>query len=186
MNDEKPSLLDRLGRNRRLKSEICAQRERLYRLAWSWCHDQYLADDLVQETLARGMAKIDNLRDETRLQVWLTRIMANLFRDQFRKQREETGNEIEPVEEEETPERAANRSQLVQRTRDAIAALNEDQRQIVTLVDIAGFSYADTAKILDVPVGTVMSRLSRARGRLRDYLERSQVIERKVVPLRKQ
>jgi len=185
MSEKTPSLLSRLGRNRRLKNAICEQRERLYRLAWSWCHDQHLADDLVQETLARGLAKIDTLREESRLQVWLTRIMANLFRDQFRKQREETGTDIEPVENEETPERAADRSQLVQRTRAAIAALNDDQRQIVTLVDIAGFSYADTARILDVPVGTVMSRLSRARGKLREHLERSPVTQAKVVPLRK-
>ena len=183
MNEDKPTLLARLGRTKRLRNEVCAQRERLYRLAWSWCHDQHLAEDLVQETLARGLSKLDSLRDESRLAVWLTRIMANLFRDQFRRQREETGTEIEPVEEEETPERAADRSQLVQRTREAIAALNDDQRQIVTLVDIAGFSYADTARILDVPVGTVMSRLSRARGKLRQLLERKPDSPAKVVPL---
>jgi RNA polymerase sigma-70 factor (ECF subfamily) len=111
--------------------------------------------------------------------------MANLYRDQFRKTREETGLEIEPVEEEETPERTTDRSQLVQRTREAISALNEDQRQIITLVDLSGFSYADTARILDVPVGTVMSRLSRARGKLREQLEQRNVTTSKVVPLRK-
>ncbi|HHI77601.1 MAG TPA: sigma-70 family RNA polymerase sigma factor [Gammaproteobacteria bacterium] len=179
-----PSLLDKLGRNRRLRHEICAQRERLYRLAWSWSHDQHLAEDLVQETQARALAKLDSLRDEDRLAVWLTRIMANLFRDQFRRQREETGQEMEPVHE-ETPEEAAGRSQLVQRTREAIAALNDDHRQIITLVDLAGFSYADTALILDVPVGTVMSRLSRARGRLREQLRQVHEEGRVVVPLRK-
>ena len=186
MSEKKPSLLSKISRNRRLRNEICAQRDRLYRLAWSWCHDQYLADDLVQETQARAIDKLDSLREETRLGVWLTRIMANLYRDQFRKTREETGIEIEPVEEEETPERSTDRSQLVQRTRDAISALNEDQRQIITLVDLSGFSYADTARILDVPVGTVMSRLSRARAKLREQLEQRDVTTSKVVPLRKQ
>lgn len=186
MTDKKPSLLEKFSRTRRLRNEICAQRDRLYRLAWSWCHDQYLADDLVQETQVRALNKLDSLREESRLAVWLTRIMANLYRDQFRKTREETGLEIEPVEDEETPERSTNRSQLVQHTRDAIAALNDDQRQIITLVDLSGFSYADTAQILDVPVGTVMSRLSRARVKLREQLEIRSVNKTNVVPLRKQ
>jgi len=185
MSEKKPRLLSKISRDRRLRNEICAQRDRLYRLAWSWCRDPYLADDLVQEAQARALDKLDTLREETRLAVWLTRIMANLYRDQFRKTREETGMEIEPVEDEETPERTADRSQLVRRTRDAIGALKEDQRQIITLVDLSGFSYADTARILDVPVGTVMSRLSRARGKLREQLEQRNLGADKVVPLRK-
>ncbi len=185
MSTIKPTILSSINRNRRLHSEICAQRNRLYRLAWSWCHDKYLADDLVQETQARALDKLDSLREETSLAVWLTRIMANLYRDQFRKTREETGIEIEPIEDEETPERAADRSQLVKRTREAIIALKEDQRQIITLVDLSGFSYADSARILDVPVGTIMSRLSRARGKLREQLEHKIERTERVIPLRK-
>lgn len=183
--EQSPSLFGKLGRNRRLRTEICAQRERLYRLAWSWCHDQHLADDLAQETLTRALSKLDNLREDSRLAVWLTRIMANLYRDQFRRKREETGQDIEPVSE-ETPEEATDRSQLVMRTREAISTLKDDHRQIITLVDLSGFSYADTAQILDVPVGTVMSRLSRARKRLREELEKAHVTPSSiVVPLRK-
>ncbi len=187
MQDKTPSaLIKKLGRNRRLRNAICAERERLYRLAWSWSHDQHLAEDLVQETMARGLAKIDTLREEARLQVWLTRIMANLFRDQFRKQKEETSQDFEPVSE-ETPEEVTDRSLLAQRTREAIDSLNDDHRQIITLVDLSGFSYADTAQILDVPVGTVMSRLSRARKRLREQLEKTHGAPSStvVVPLRK-
>jgi len=183
--EESPSLLGRLGRNRRLRTEVSAQRDRLYRLAWSWCHDQYLADDLVQETLTKALSRLDSLREESRLGVWLTRIMANLYRDQFRRKREETGQEIEPISE-ETPEDATERSLLVVHTRAAISALKDDHRQIITLVDLSGFSYADTAQILDVPVGTVMSRLSRARKRLREELEKAYVTSSSVVvPLRK-
>lgn len=179
------SLFHKLGRNRRLRHEICAQRQRLYRIAWSWSHDQHLAEDLVQETMTKALTRLDSLREEARLAVWLTRIMANLFRDHFRKHREETGQDLEPVSE-ETPEEAVDRSQLVQRTRAAIDTLNDDHRQIITLVDLSGFSYADTAQILDVPVGTVMSRLSRARKRLRETLEKSHApLSAVVVPLRK-
>ncbi len=179
-----PSLLERLGRTRRLRSAICDERERLYRLAWSWSHDQHMAEDLVQETLVRALDKLDSLRDEARLAFWLTRIMANLFRDQFRRQREDTGQDADPVTE-ETPEETAGRSQLIQHTREAIIALSEDHRQIITLVDLAGFSYADTAQILDVPVGTVMSRISRARKRLRKLLTQVHPNDRVVVPISK-
>jgi len=186
MQEQKPlSMFEKLGRNRRLRNEICEQRERLYRLAWSWSHNQHQAEDLVQETMARALAKLDTLREEARLAVWLTRIMANLFHDQFRKQKEETGQDFEPVSE-ETPEEVTDRSLLVQRTRAAIDTLNDDHRQIITLVDLSGFSYADTAQILDVPVGTVMSRLSRARKRLREQLEKAHPAPSSVViPLRK-
>lgn len=185
MKDQKPSLIQRIGRNRRLRAKVSEERERLYRIAWSWCHDRYMADDLVQETQVRALTKLDSLREEERLAVWLTRIMANLYRDHFRKTREETGMEIDPGQDDATPEVATDRSQLIERTRQAISRLNEDQRQIITLVDLTGFSYADTARILDVPVGTVMSRLSRARKKLREQLEIKDTGQNKVVALRR-
>lgn len=185
MQTKKISLLQKFGPNRKLRAQVCEQRERLYRIAWSWCHDQHLADDLVQETQARALDKLDKLRDESRLAVWLTRIMANLYRDHYRKNREETGLDVDTAIDDETPELTTDRLQLVQRTRAAIASLSDDQRQIISLVDLASFSYADTAKILDVPVGTVMSRLSRARSKLRERLERPLQSQQKVVPIRK-
>ena len=84
MSESKTNLFGSFGRRRRLQRQIGAERDRLYRIAWSWCHDSYQADDLVQETLARALAKVDNLREESRLQVWLTQILANLHRDHYR------------------------------------------------------------------------------------------------------
>ena len=69
--------------------------------------------------------------------------------------------------------------------REAIEQLKQDQRQVLTLVDIAEFSYADTAAILSVPVGTVMSRLSRARQRMREILEQQGIGHAEVIPLRR-
>ena len=60
-----PSLLERLGRTRRLRSAICDERERLYRLAWSWSHDQHMAEDLVQETLVRCLLYTSDAADES-------------------------------------------------------------------------------------------------------------------------
>ncbi len=173
------------GRRRRLRSQICAERDRLYRIAWSWCHDSHQADDLVQETLARALARIDSLREEGRLQVWLTQILANLYRDQFRRAAPETGLDSDDLPGHDDPEQAANRTQLIARTREAIERLSDEQRQVLTLIDVAGFSYADTAIVLDVPVGTVMSRLSRARRRMREILEGQGIANSDVVPLRR-
>lgn len=179
------TLFGNIGRRRRLRNQISGERDRLYRIAWSWCHDRYLADDLAQETLARALTKIDSLREESRLQVWLTQILANLYRDLFRRPPTETGLETDTLIAADDPEHAADRNQLIARTRVAIAQLNDGQRQVLTLVDIAEFSYADTAAVLDVPVGTVMSRLSRARRRLREILEQQGIGHADVVPLRR-
>lgn len=174
-----------LRHRRRLRARICDERERLYRIAWSWCHDTHLAEDLVQETLTRALAKLDRLRDESRLQVWLTQILANLYRDQYRRVRPDTGLDAASLVARDDPEEAAELNLLVARTRRAIALLKDDQRQVLTLVDVAEFSYADTASILDVPVGTVMSRLSRARRHLREILERQGIGDAEVLPLRR-
>lgn len=185
MSEIYQQLLGGFGRRRRLRSQICAERDRLYRLAWSWCHDSHQADDLVQETLARALVKIDSLREENRLQVWLTRILANLHRDHYRRSRTDVDLGSADLRAEDDPEHAADRSLLLLRTRQAIEMLNDSQRQVLTLVDIADFSYADTASILDVPVGTVMSRLSRARASLRETLEQQGIGHADVIPLRR-
>ncbi|MCB1759514.1 MAG: sigma-70 family RNA polymerase sigma factor [Gammaproteobacteria bacterium] len=183
--NSKFSLFGQFGRRRRLRSQICAEQDRLYRIAWSWCHDSCQAEDLVQETLARALSKVDNLHDEQRLQVWLTRILANLHRDHYRRTRPESSLEGDALTAEDDPEYAACRSQLIALTRQAVALLGQDQRQVLTLVDIAQFSYADTATILGLPVGTVMSRLSRARRRMRELLEQRGIGDADVVPLRR-
>jgi RNA polymerase sigma-70 factor (ECF subfamily) len=185
MSNKKGALFAGFSRHRKLRGQICAERERLYRIAWSWCHDSSQADDLVQETLARALAKIDSLREQSRLQVWLTQILANLYRDQFRRIQPETGLEADILPAQGGPEDTTDRSQLIAHTRDAIDSLKDDQRQVLTLVDIAEFSYADTAAILGVPVGTVMSRLSRARRRMREILEKQGIGRAQVVPLRR-
>jgi RNA polymerase sigma-70 factor (ECF subfamily) len=185
MSENKGKLFVNFGRQRKLRAQICAQRDRLYRIAWSWCHDSHQADDLVQETLARALAKLDSLREESRLQVWLTQILANLYRDQFRRVQPETGLETDLLPGTGDPEDTTDRSQLIVRTREAIEQLKYDQRQVLTLVDIAEFSYADTASILSVPVGTVMSRLSRARQRMREILEQQGIGRAEVIPLRR-
>jgi RNA polymerase sigma-70 factor (ECF subfamily) len=161
-------LLD-FGGRRRLE----AMRPRLYRLAYAWCHDASLADDLAQEALAKAMARQDQLREEAALEGWLFSILNNCWRDHLRNRRDFA--DIEDVDEvvlshDDSPEKLYASRQATRRVRRAIASLPMAQRQVVTLVDIEECSYAEVAAILAVPVGTVMSRLARARQALKATL----------------
>ncbi len=157
----------------RLKTGIEAQRGALYRLAFAWCHDAALADDLVQETQLRALDRAAQLRDPARLKSWLCSILANALRDHFRRSRAfENVDDLDeavladPV----TPETASASARLVLRVRAEVGRLPMGQRQVVTLVDLEGCSYAEVSEILSVPIGTVMSRLCRARAALRERL----------------
>jgi RNA polymerase sigma-70 factor (ECF subfamily) len=171
-----------LGRALRARAE--ALRPKMYRVAYAWTHDAALADDLAQEALARGLERLGQLREAGRLEAWLFRILANCWRDALRQRIdaddiEEHSALLESAE--PGPEQSHATVQLAGRVRAAIAALPAGQRQVVTLVDLGEFSYADAATILEVPVGTVMSRLCRARATLRQLLASDAPAE--VVPL---
>lgn len=162
------SFLDFSGRRR-----LTAMRPRLYRLAYAWCHDGHLADDLAQEALIKALARRGQLREEAALEGWLFSILNNCWRDHLRGRREfadiDTLDEV-ILSDEPGPERLYASRQTANRVRDAIAALPMAQRQVITLVDIEECSYAQVANVLEVPVGTVMSRLSRARQALKQRL----------------
>jgi RNA polymerase sigma-70 factor (ECF subfamily) len=128
------------------------------------------ADDLVQETLARALAHIDSFEPGTNMQAWLFTILRNLFRSEYRKRR----REVEDVE-----GRFADglQSQPDQDSklefadfRAALAQLPPDQREALILVGAAGFSYEEVAKICGCAIGTVKSRVNRARNRLAEML----------------
>lgn len=158
---------------RDLRARLEGLRPRMYRVAFAWTHDRALADDLVQEALARALERFRQLRDPERLEPWLFRILTNCWRDAMRG-RVDTDDidelAVEIASAAPGPEQAHDASQTAARVRAAIASLPVGQRQVVTLVDLGEFSYGDAAEILQVPVGTVMSRLSRARAALRDSL----------------
>lgn len=164
------STLSRLTAQLCLRRQVRALRPLLYRLAWSWCHDAQLAEDLVQETLARGLERIHQLRDPEQLKPWLCRILSNLHKDALRARRECVDCDEVELAAEHTPETELRRTESIAQVRAAIARLSEDQRKVLTLIDLMEFSYADVAQILEVPVGTVMSRLNRARCRLKELL----------------
>ena len=156
----------------RLRRQIEGLRPRLYRLAYGWCRDPHAADDLVQDTLERALTRLAHLRDEERLEVWLVRIMHNRHLDLIRARRD-----FDPIEDDRlgedrsSPEAETEQERLAHRIRAAVAQLPPDHRHVLLLVDLEEFTYAEAAAALGVPIGTVMSRLSRARGRLRAFLE---------------
>lgn len=163
---------------RRLKARIAAYRSRLYRSAYAWCHDPAQADDLVQETLVKAISRLRTLHDEEALRPWLYRIMTNCHRDWLRRQRDTVDPEDAGLACEDCPQMNAERAQTVRSVREAIRALSDDQRKVVTLVDLEGFSYGEVAEILEIPIGTVMSRLSRARQQLKRRLLRDAAASR--------
>ena len=157
---------------RELVEQIKASRVRLYRLAFAWCHDAALADDLAQEALTRGLARLEQLRESGRLMGWLFAILNRCWIDHLRARREDLDDETlaELPSDLPGPEAHAERQETVSRVRAAVASLPLGQRQVLTLVDLEDFSYAEVAEVLAIPIGTVMSRLCRARGSLRGLL----------------
>ncbi len=167
-------ILSIFGRTEGLQGQLEQIRPRLYRLAYSWSHNAALADDLVQETLIKALKSANQLRDPALLNSWLFSILANCLRDHYRKYREM--DDIDELEDfhfahENTPENVHSQSQIISRVRDAVSKLPLGQRQVLTLVDLEELSYIEVASILDIPMGTVMSRLCRARLAMKTLLK---------------
>ena len=162
------------GRGPALRREIESSRDMLFRMAYAWCHDASLAEDLAQASVEKALRATGQLRDPAKLKAWLLQILANCLRDHHREARDFV--DIDSVADVvaatgATPEDARASAELVGRVRSAVAALPLGQRQVVTLVDLEECSYTQAAEVLDIPIGTVMSRLCRARRALREALE---------------
>ncbi len=161
-----------LCKDRSTVKQIKSCRDRLFRIAYSWCHDAMLADDLVQDALSKAIQKIDQLKNEQSMEAWLFAILNNQWREYLR--RNKPCEDIDDVvyQHNKTPEYWHGRQQTVDQVQQAIADLPLTQRQIISLVDLEGMSYAGVSTALNIPVGTVMSRLSRARKNLQQKLQK--------------
>jgi RNA polymerase sigma-70 factor, ECF subfamily len=129
------------------------------------------ADDLVQETLVRALAHIDSFEPGTNLAAWLFTILRNLFRSAYRKRKRE-------VEDSDGRFAATLTNRPEQGSRlefkefqQALAKIRADQREALILVGASGFSYEETAEICGCAVGTVKSRVNRARAKLAELLD---------------
>ncbi|WP_414471901.1 RNA polymerase sigma factor [Microvirga sp. M2] len=151
----------------------------LRRYAWALLRDDEAADDLVQDTLERAIRHWSRRRDGD-LKAWLFAIQRNLFLNDVRG-RKVRGIQVgvEALEMSATldpPDAHAGLRDILT----GLDALPEEQRSVLLLVGVEDLSYEQVAQVLEIPMGTVMSRLSRARGRLREFMEngRSAVLRR--------
>ena len=169
------AILSFLFHSRQWRDSLEAARPALYRVAYAWCRDAALADDLVQEATTKALERGDQLRDPTRFKGWLFAILSRCWHDHLRSRHPH--EDIDELADEylaggSTPPEEAERRQTVARVRAAVARLPIGQRQVLTLIDLEEFGYAEVGEILAIPMGTVMSRLHRARRALREDLLR--------------
>src|SRR5246127_3456023 len=157
----------------------------LRRYARALMRNRANADDLVQDCLERAVGRWHQRRDGD-VRAWLFTILHNLAVNQFRKAASRGRHvAIEEISEDSFGEAAVQEQKLIYRdVLEKLARLPEDQRAVLLLVAVEDLSYAEAAKVLGVPVGTVMSRLSRARERLQQEIEGGAAISSNVVSMR--
>ena len=156
------------------EDELSAQVGRLRRIAFVLLRDRDEAEDLVQETLARAIAGAGGWDRERELGPWLAGILRNTYRDGLRRSqvRRRAADSLAAAAPTAAAPEAHGRIELDETVR-VLETLPYDQQQVLLLIAIEGMSYQDAARILDVPIGTVMSRLGRGREALRQALDRA-------------
>ncbi len=167
----------------RFEEEALALSDQVYRVARRLVSSREEAEDLMQETYARAFRGWRGYTPGTNLRAWLLRILTNLNIDRGRRQ--QRAPDTQPLEEsdyylydklsESHGDGNADEQRVIERLSqdsvvEALAEVPHDFRDVVVLVDIGEFTYADTAQILDIPIGTVMSRLHRGRRVLKKNL----------------
>ncbi len=155
---------------RRIRKKLAGYRPNLYRMAYSWCGDPSLADDLVQETIVKSLEKSGQLRDIEKFAPWCYRILHNCWLSHLRNTKPNVELDEVVLTCEDCPEKHYRDMERGDALRAAIAKLPQGQRKVLMLIDLEGFSYREVADILSIPVGTVMSRISRARTALEKSL----------------
>ncbi|MES2529778.1 MAG: sigma-70 family RNA polymerase sigma factor [Pseudomonadota bacterium] len=141
----------------------------LRRYARALTGDAWAADDLVQDTLERACSKWRLWAADSDLRAWLFTLMHNVFANQTRRAPPRATVDVEEVAH-ELRGADGGRDQHIDLQR-CVLLLPDDQRAVLLLIALEDLSYAQVAKILEIPIGTVMSRLSRARSRLHDLME---------------
>jgi RNA polymerase sigma-70 factor (ECF subfamily) len=163
----------------RTRPDLIEHLPRLRRYARALTGDAPRADDLVQDTLERALAKLDLWQPGSDLRAWLFTLMHNLFVNQLKANRLPDSALDEALD---IPVSGGQMEAMAARdVHTALARLPEPLREVILLVGLEQFGYTEAAQILGVPVGTVMSRLSRARERMRHLLAGEPAVHLKVV-----
>lgn len=158
-----------------VKDEIVALIPRLRRFTWALTGSRDEGDDLVQSGCLKALASIGQFQPGTRLDSWMFRIMRTVWMDKRRSvARRPTVNDADAIEnmsDSGSAVRGLEARLTLRRVRAAMAELPAEQREVLAMVAIEGHSYREVADTLGVPIGTVMSRLARARAKLADRIE---------------
>lgn len=173
-------------RRERLETEALTHIDALYRTALRMTRNPSDAEDLVQEAYLRAFRSLHQFTEGTNLRAWIFRIMTNAYINEYRKRsRRPTRTSLDDMEEfylydhlidsgvqpsDDGPEEQVLNRITADDVIGALDELSDDFRSVVLLADVEGFSYKEIAEILDIPVGTVMSRLYRARRKLQRNL----------------
>ena len=159
----------------------------LRRYARAQLRDRATADDLVQDCLERVITRWYQRRPDGNARAWIFTILHNLTINRLRQTRQRGPHaELEDVDEAQIAKPATQEAELhFQQVLRAVHSLPEEQRSVMLLVAVEDLSYADAARVLDIPVGTVMSRLHRARERLAYLMDTGATGVAQAVPLRR-
>jgi RNA polymerase sigma-70 factor, ECF subfamily len=179
VNDDRRLITDALnGETTAFGCLVERYQSRLYAALVQLVSNREEAEDLMQEAFVHAFVKLETFRGDSAFFTWLYRIAYNLTIDFRRRRRAETvldRTQIlptnEPLDTAESAQQRLERSERAEQLYLALDSLESDRRDILILRDIEGFSYQEVARILDLPIGTVRSRLHRARMELREQLQ---------------
>jgi RNA polymerase sigma-70 factor, ECF subfamily len=149
---------------------------RLRRFGAALTGSQDEGDDIVQAAIERALSKSSLWQQGTRLDSWMFKIMQNLWKDRIRKikhDRKKQVLEFASTDQAVDGRKVAETMLMLTRTREQFSNLSDEHRMVLALVVIDGHSYQEAAALLEIPIGTLMSRLYRAREALREMIETS-------------
>lgn len=189
MKDRESGLIERCRRgDMRAFAELIAPYEsKVYALAFRMCGNHSDAADLAQEAFIRVYSALSSFRGEAAFSTWLYRIVTNVCLDELRRRsrtmlefyagsgEEALRHRMVYYGEEQGPEEAYERKEIRLTIEEAIQALPEEQRMVIILRDVEGYSYQEVAEMLSLSLGTVKSRLNRARENLKELLARREL-----------
>ena len=153
---------------------VCIHARGVLNVIYRMCGDQQFAEDVAQETFIQAWMHLSSYRPQTRLRNWLYRIAVNTATDRFRKEKRILPQDIEDLslrDEQPGPESLVSQQERAALVQKAVLSLPEASRAVLVLREYEEMSYHEIADALNIPVGTVMSRLNYARKLLKDNLE---------------
>jgi RNA polymerase sigma-70 factor (ECF subfamily) len=179
---------DRLNKNGddNFESLLQPHLEYIYRISYRFTGNKGDAEDLVQDLLVKLYPRRESLHGVARLRPWLIRVLYRLFIDNMRKQKRfplglisnradnDDGHLVEQIPDDNPdPEEYAQKRMVFENIEKALTMLGKDQRAVIALHDIEGYTLAELETLLEIPLGTLKSRLHRARGKLREILQKN-------------